>query len=170
MYLPQEVRNLACYPGLDRPSLQTSGNLLQFRLYRLRDSTLRGMEGRQTDAVVARVEHLRATLERALDSYFDSPIDGVVDPFHGAREQLVGAFGLALFKRRQVLVLIHPEHPYASLRGPKDGSGAGGATATENHISPLVNLRQRRRFATGWIRKTVNVHAQQLASRADVLD
>src|SRR5438445_8389403 len=93
---------LACYPGLDRPCLQTSGHLLQFRLYRLRDSTLRGMEGRQTDAVVACVEHLGATLERALDRYFDSSIDGIVDPFHGAREQLVGAFGLALFERRQV--------------------------------------------------------------------
>src|SRR5262245_25449596 len=95
MGLPQEVWNLACYPGLDCPGLQTSGNLQQFHCYRLRDSTLRGMEGRQTDAVVARVEHLGATLKRALDSYLDSPIDGVINPFHGAREQLVGTFGLA---------------------------------------------------------------------------
>src|SRR5215510_14560872 len=98
------------------------------------------MEGRQTDAVVAGVEHLSATLERALDSHLDSPIDSVVDPFHGTREQLVSAFSLALFERGQVLVLIHPKHPDASLSCPEDGSGAGGATASEKHVSPLVNL------------------------------
>src|SRR4029434_9983255 len=108
MCLPQEVRNLvlrtaitpaslaggsfrsialASHPGLDCPCLQASGNLLQFRLHRIRDSTLRSMEGRQTDAVVARVEYLGATLERALDSHLDSPIDGVVDTFHGTRGQ-----------------------------------------------------------------------------------
>src|SRR5438445_2703694 len=113
---------LACHPGPDRPCLQTSGNLLQFRLDRLRDSTLRGMEGRQTDAVVARVEHLGATLERALVSHLDSPIDGVVDPVHGTREQLVSAFGLALFERGHVLVLIHPKHPSASLSCPEAGA------------------------------------------------
>src|SRR5215510_5884445 len=168
--LPQEVRNLACHPGLDRPCLQTSGNLLQFRLHHLRNSVLRSMEGRQTDAVVARVEHLSATLERALDGHLDRSVDGVVDPFHGARKQLVGAFGLALLERRHVLVLIHSEHPYASLRCPENGPRAGSATTTENHVSSLINLRQRRRFPTGGIRKTVNIHTQELASRADVLN
>src|SRR5262245_54517045 len=127
------------------------------------------MEGRQTDAVVARVEHLGATLKRALDSHLDSPIDAVVNPLHATREQLAGAFDLTLFECRQVLVLIHPERPYASLRCPENGASAGGATATENHVSPLVNLRQRRRFPTGRIRKTVNVHAQELASRTYML-
>src|SRR5215470_2847100 len=111
MCLPQEGQSLTFHPGLDCPCLETSGNLLQFCLHRLRDRALRGMERRQTDTVVACIEHLRTTLECALNGHFDGPIDGVVDPFHGAREQLVGAFDLALFKRRQVLVLIHPKHP-----------------------------------------------------------
>src|SRR5712691_5379648 len=96
MCLPRiTVQSLPCHPGLDRPCLQTSGNLLQLRLHSLRDSALGGVKGRQTDTIIAGVKDLRGALEGARDGHLDGPVYGVVDPFHGAREQLVGAFGLA---------------------------------------------------------------------------
>src|SRR6266446_835408 len=162
------VQGLPRHSSLNRTRLQDSGDLLQPHLYSLRNGTLSVVEGRQANTVVAGVKHLPATLERALDGHFDRPIDRVVDAFHGARKQLVGAFGLALFKRGQVFILIHSDDPRTGLGCSENSPRAGGAATTENHISPLVHLRQRRRFPTRWIRKTVDVHAQELARSADM--